>query len=133
MATMNTKSIPFNNMSQCFEAWKKTNEKGITILSNVNLNNIKDNTLKELDIVLIDMRKALQAMHELYDKVDKENEKITLYKQCVNMFEQEYMVKESIRSVVRESGFMSKQQLTGSIALWKAEAYLDDDVLKQLS
>ncbi|CAO3634073.1 unnamed protein product [Cunninghamella blakesleeana] len=130
---MNTKSIPFNNMSQCFEAWKKANEKGAITLSKIDLDKNNNTILKELEDIILSMKKALEAMHNIYNKVDKNNEKIALYRQCVHMFEQEYMVKESIRSVVRETDFLSKQQLVGSIALWKAEAYLDDDVLKQLS
>ncbi|SAL96595.1 hypothetical protein [Absidia glauca] len=131
---MALKNVPLTNMTQCLEAWATWNGKGATVLSSIDVNDPKSNDLilSELTTILSGMRQALDAMHERFDGVPKDDAQFGLYRQCIHMFDQEFMVKESIHSIVKESGFMSKQQLTGSISLWKAEAYLDEDVIKQL-
>ncbi|ORZ06887.1 hypothetical protein BCR42DRAFT_426656 [Absidia repens] len=128
------KSIPLKNMTQCLEAWTTWNGKGATILSSVEIEQSTGNVtaLSDMADILAGMRQVLEAMHERFDQVPEDDPQFGLYRQCIHMFEQEFMVKESIQSIVREEGFMSKQQLTGSISLWKAEAYLDEDVIKQL-
>ncbi|KAI8338375.1 hypothetical protein BC941DRAFT_451577 [Chlamydoabsidia padenii] len=121
-------------MTQCLEAWATWNGKGATVLSSLDIDKPDGNgvVLSELTTIVSGMRQALEAMHERFDQVPKDDAQYGVYRQCIHMFDQEFMVKESIFSIVKESGFLSKQQLTGSISLWKAEAYLDDDVIKQL-
>ncbi|KAI8096434.1 uncharacterized protein BX664DRAFT_323992 [Halteromyces radiatus] len=135
MSKHQKKPIQFDNITQCLEAWTTLNEKGAVILSSINVDQQPkgdSQLLSDLNDILIGMRQVLEAMHELFDQISEKDEQFELYRQCINMFEQEFMVKESIQSIVQQSGFMSKQHLTGSISLWKAEAYLDEDVIKRL-
>ncbi|KAI9322450.1 hypothetical protein BX666DRAFT_1848451 [Dichotomocladium elegans] len=44
---------------------------------------------------------------------------------CVEMFDQEYMVKESIFSILSTRGYFTQQHLNGSAAIWAAEPYID--------
>ncbi|OAD07909.1 hypothetical protein MUCCIDRAFT_104858 [Mucor lusitanicus CBS 277.49] len=57
---------------------------------------------------------------------------IILLRNCVDMYDQEYMVKECIRGIVSGDGFATQQHLAGSIALWKSESYLDEQVQEEI-
>jgi hypothetical protein len=39
------------------------------------------------------VRQALDAMHERFDGVPKDDAQFGLYRQCIHMFDQEFMVK----------------------------------------
>ncbi|CAO3636005.1 unnamed protein product [Mucor hiemalis] len=57
---------------------------------------------------------------------------LNLLRNCVDMYDQEYMVKECIRGTVCGDGFATKQHLSGCIALWKSETYLDDELQEEI-
>lgn len=119
---------------------------------------------------MIVVKQVLDVMFEEYGRLVKQlgleetmqNEKdvnipkkVILMRNCIDMYDQEYMVKvwtgrnwmrfwslilfctiqECIRTIVSGEGFATQQHLAGSIALWKSESYLDDALqleIKQL-
>ncbi|KAG0173494.1 hypothetical protein DFQ28_007107 [Apophysomyces sp. BC1034] len=127
-------SLP--NVCDSLTAWEKLNEQGAKVLSSIHLDNHDlDNESNQINIVIQDFKKILERMYDEYDKAVESTPDapaIGLMRQCLNMYDQEYMVKESIRSIVSESGFATQQHLTGCIALWKAEAYLCDELQEDI-
>jgi hypothetical protein len=79
-------------------------------------------------------------------------EDINTLRSCIDMYDQELMVKvilmlyqvvythisnkngkqECIRGIVCDKGFSTKQHLAGSVALWKSESYIDEDIQQQV-
>ncbi|KAI8393692.1 uncharacterized protein BYT42DRAFT_551918 [Radiomyces spectabilis] len=140
--------------TECLKSWKVYNDQGANLLAQINLDddsNHQENARQIKDIVQ-NLKQVLETMHEKYNEslvlhslqqtaaqsditVDGP-ECIETMRKCIDMHEQEYMIKKSIQSILCQEGFATRQHLTGCIALWKTEAYLDDEVqekLRQLS
>ncbi|KAF7730545.1 hypothetical protein EC973_001926 [Apophysomyces ossiformis] len=124
------------NFRTCLTDWEKLNEQGVNVLSSIDLGKPDLATEAEkINIITQDFKKILENMYEEYDKaveLTPDAPSIGLMRKCLNMYDQEYMVKESIRSIVSESGFATQQHLAGCIALWKAEAYLCDELQEEI-
>ncbi|KAI9244412.1 hypothetical protein BY458DRAFT_466806 [Sporodiniella umbellata] len=131
--------IAFIKFKECLNQWNKLSEKGEQYLSQ----QVVGQPSSDLEAIVVQLRKTLQTMSEEYKAVTKtlnleENLKVDnqtqvpqelfWMKHCLDMYDQEFMVKECIFNLVRSEGFSSPQQLAGSIALWKAESYLDDEI-----
>ncbi|KAI8981965.1 hypothetical protein BDF20DRAFT_818611, partial [Mycotypha africana] len=126
------------------DKWKKLNEKGEQCLSQHTLGNQPSNTFEN---ILEQLKEVLDTMIDEYTSLVKtagfEDSKgsndnnrlpyeLQLIRDCIDMFDQEYAVKESIKSVVSGEGFATQQHLAGCIALWKAESYLDEDTIEKI-
>ncbi|KAI8058673.1 uncharacterized protein B0P05DRAFT_581559 [Gilbertella persicaria] len=129
---MNT--VSFSKFKDCLDIWSKQNEKGTQCLTQQELGQPST----ELEEIVNKLRQALDTMLEEYvaivsqlgleetlEQVSAENipSQVILMRNCVNMYDQEFMVKAS---------FATQQHLYGSIALWKSESYLDDEVQQQI-
>ncbi|KAI9470680.1 MAG: hypothetical protein EXX96DRAFT_491182, partial [Benjaminiella poitrasii] len=124
--------------------WAKQNEKGEQCLSRQvlgkpsieleqitnNLRQILDNMFDEYSQILNKLGIEETAVN--IDHVDNTPEHVLLLKQCLEMYDQEYMVKDCIRDIVSGEGFATQQHLAGSIALWKSESYLDEEIQRKI-
>ncbi|KAG1144707.1 hypothetical protein G6F37_003148 [Rhizopus arrhizus] len=140
---MNSTNISLIKFKECLSQWTKLNEKGEQCLSQ----QVLGQPSKELEKIIAQFKQVLDTMIEEYTKtVDSLNlqenlksnddnhvsEELILMKSCVDMYDQEFMVKESIKYIISAEGFTTQQQLAGTIALWKAESYLDDEVQQKI-
>ncbi|CAM0135704.1 unnamed protein product [Umbelopsis sp. WA50703] len=59
------------------------------------------------------------------------NDYIRQLQSCVHMFDQDYVMKETIQAILSSSSQLSSlQHLNGFYSVWTAEPYIDDDLLK---
>ncbi|CAO0791900.1 unnamed protein product [Mucor circinelloides] len=136
-------SISFAKFKSCLDTWAKQNEKGEQCLSR----QVLGKPSSELQDVSDGLKQVLDTMFEEYATIvdqlglaenlqnnDDANipKEIVLLRNCVDMYDQEYMVKECIRGIVSGDGFATQQHLAGSIALWKSESYLDEQVQEEI-
>ncbi|CAO3655386.1 unnamed protein product [Mucor fragilis] len=137
-------SISFTKFKSCLDTWAKQNEKGAQCLSR----QILGEPSSELQDVSDELKQVLDTMFEEYativdqlglaENLENDNDdanipkEIILLRNCVDMYDQEYMVKECIRGIVSGDGFATQQHLAGSIALWKSESYLDEEVQEEI-
>ncbi|KAI8885822.1 hypothetical protein K501DRAFT_245290 [Backusella circina FSU 941] len=135
-------SISFTKFKECLDRWAKQKEKGQDILSRLNLGE----SSPELEIVIDELRSIIQVMYEEFQKIIEslglelalEDESVAIpqdintLRNCIDMYDQELMVKECIRGIVCDKGFSTRQHLAGSTALWKAESYIDEDIQQQV-
>ncbi|KAG2222028.1 hypothetical protein INT45_003673, partial [Circinella minor] len=106
------------------ESWSKLTEEGSTILSTVDRKDVAK-TRQAMTTVIEKLRKVLEKMYEEYDKADESM--ATTLRNRLEMYDQEFMVKESIQSIVNEPGFYTQHHLSGLTALWSSEAYIDKE------
>ncbi|CAO3674578.1 unnamed protein product [Rhizopus stolonifer] len=103
--------------------------------TNNNLENIIIQIKKVLDTMLEEYQTALGGLN-IEETLKKDNndmpEELIWMKHCIAMYDQEFMVKECINGIVSTEGFTTQQHLAGSIALWKAESYLDDEIQQKI-
>ncbi|GAA5803378.1 hypothetical protein EDC94DRAFT_75404 [Helicostylum pulchrum] len=136
-------SVSFTTFKTCLDTWSKYNEKGVQCLSTQTLGSPST----ELDDIVNNLKQVLDTMFEEYVQVvtelgleeviqndDNDNipKELNYMRNCVDMYDQEYMVKECIRGIVSGEGFATRQHLSGSIALWKSESYLDDELQEEI-
>ncbi|KAI9493693.1 hypothetical protein BDB00DRAFT_822139 [Zychaea mexicana] len=110
------------------DSWSKLTKEGSTILATVDRKDV-NKTRQALTTVTEKLRAVLEKMYDEYDKA--EGTMANTLRNCVDMYDQEYMVKESIQSIVNEPGFYTQHHLTGLSALWSAEAYIDNDAVSR--
>ncbi|KAI8638688.1 hypothetical protein BD408DRAFT_351415, partial [Parasitella parasitica] len=126
------------------DLWAKQNEKGEHCLSR----QVLGKPSSDLKVILDKLKQVLDTMFEEYSMIvnqlglveNLQNEKneanipkeVILLRNCIDMYDQEYMVKECIRGIVSGEGFATQQHLAGSIALWKSESYLDEQVQQEI-
>ncbi|KAG2204721.1 hypothetical protein INT46_005866 [Mucor plumbeus] len=137
------KSISFAKFKSCLDLWAKQSEKGEQCLSR----QILGKPSSELQDISNELKQVLDTMFEEYavivnklglaENLQEEDDtnipkELILLRNCVDMYEQEYMVKECIRGIVSENGFATQQHLAGSKALWKSESYLDEEVQQKI-
>ncbi|RCI02232.1 hypothetical protein CU098_012290 [Rhizopus stolonifer] len=136
---MNT--VSFSKFKDWYNIWSKQNEKGTQCLTQQELGQPST----ELEEIVNKLRQALDTMLEEYvaivsqlgleetleqDSAENIPSQVILMRNCVNMYDQEFM--ECIKGIVCDKGFATQQHLYGSIALWKSESYLDDEVQQQI-
>ncbi|GAN08937.1 hypothetical protein MAM1_0233d08457 [Mucor ambiguus] len=137
-------SISITKFKSCLVTWAKLNEKGEQCLSR----QVLGKPSSDLQDVSDELKQVLDTMFEEYaaivdqlglaENLQNEDEEasipkeIILLRNCVDMYDQEYMVKECIRGIVSGDGFATQQHLAGSIALWKSESYLDEQVQEEI-
>ncbi|KAI8357365.1 hypothetical protein EDC96DRAFT_465414 [Choanephora cucurbitarum] len=135
-------AVSFSKFKDCLDAWNKKNELGAQCLSQQKPGQSSD----DLSKVTNELKEVLDTMSQEYttivkqagfqetlsnESIDIPNE-ITLLRNCLDMYDQEFMVKECIKGVASNQGFATQQHLSGSIALWKSESYLDDEIQLQI-
>ncbi|CEG79412.1 hypothetical protein RMATCC62417_13886 [Rhizopus microsporus] len=140
---MTTATISLTKFKECLNQWAKLNDKGEQCLSQ----QVLGQSSTDLDAIVEEFKQVLETMFEEYafavnalgleqaierDDTTKIPENINLMRYCVDMYDQEFMVKECIRGIVSTEGFATQQHLAGSIALWKAESYLDDEIQQRI-
>ncbi|ORY92987.1 hypothetical protein BCR43DRAFT_496160 [Syncephalastrum racemosum] len=127
---------PFSGFKSCLDAWRKANQDGAALLAEINRDDL-DTTRELLRQVIENLRTILDRMYQERDKAEKDpgtaDEKRIILRKCVDMYDQEFMVKSSIGTILSEASFFTSQQVTGSFALWKTEAYIDTEVVNQIS
>ncbi|CEP15015.1 hypothetical protein [Parasitella parasitica] len=134
----------FAKFKSCLDAWAKENEKGEHCLSR----QILGKPSSDLQDILDKLKQLLDTMVEEYttivnqlglvenlrndeSKADTPKE-VILLKSCVDMYDQEYMIKECIQNIVSGDGFATQQHLANSAALWKSESYLDEQIQQEI-
>ncbi|KAI9366567.1 hypothetical protein BD770DRAFT_417351 [Pilaira anomala] len=136
-------SLSFTKFKTCLDTWAKYNEKGVQCLNaqtlgspSEDLNDIVNNLKQVLDIMFEEYSGAVNLLG-LEEVIQDENhndipKELNYMRNCVEMYDQEYMVKECIRGTVSGDGFATRQHLSGCIALWKSESYLDDELQEEI-
>ncbi|KAI9249208.1 hypothetical protein BDA99DRAFT_524305 [Phascolomyces articulosus] len=127
--TVNSMST-FDAFREYVESWSKLTDEGNVILSTIDRKDV-GKTQQAMTAVIEKLKVILEKMYDEYDKADES--KMNMLRNCLEMYDQEYMVKESIQTIVNEPGFYTQHHQTGLTALWTAEAYIDKDFLSFLN
>ncbi|KAI7906354.1 uncharacterized protein BX663DRAFT_548543 [Cokeromyces recurvatus] len=140
-------SISFNKFKKCLDDWAKQNEIGEQCLSrqvlgkpSIELEPITNNLRQILDCMFDEYCQMLHKLEIEEIAVNNEQEsnnhhipeQVVLLKKCLEMYDQEYMVKDCIRDIVSGEGFATQQHLAGSMALWRSESYLDEEIQRKI-
>ncbi|KAL1928636.1 hypothetical protein VTP01DRAFT_2422 [Rhizomucor pusillus] len=126
-------------LSECIEEWNRIKRESSNVLAAIDPADPERTRHLVLESVA-QFRQVLEHMYEEYDKVVEAHEAkvadgggqactehppdLLALKRRIDMYDNEYMVKETIGSIVSEPGFFTRQHLTGCNALWTTEPYL---------
>ncbi|KAG2199666.1 hypothetical protein INT47_005191 [Mucor saturninus] len=95
----------------------------------ISVKQVLDTMFEEYTQVVTDLGLEEVIQNDDNLRIPKE---LNAIRNCLDMYDQEYMVKECIRGTVCGEGFATRQHLAGCIALWKSESYIDDELQEEI-
>ncbi|CDH60460.1 predicted protein [Lichtheimia corymbifera JMRC:FSU:9682] len=138
--------VNIDTLRECTESWSRITQEGGKALASIDRSD-PGKTVPALTKVMQGLKDVLERMYAEYDHVMEESSKLshgndaaaagyqshleTLSK-YLEMYDQEYMLKESIQSIVKERGCYTQQHLNGCSALWTTEPYIDQQYVQNV-
>ncbi|KAJ2962139.1 hypothetical protein NQZ79_g2619 [Umbelopsis isabellina] len=133
--------------------WRTISERGADILRIAAAQRDGSfNYLEDITNVVVELKAELDGMYAFLGNVLDNNSVVIQYKDedgagrdrgsalkdhisqlqgCVHMFDQDYVMKETIQAILSSSSQTSSlQHLNGFYSVWTSQPYIDDDILK---
>ncbi|KAI7886831.1 hypothetical protein K492DRAFT_203086 [Lichtheimia hyalospora FSU 10163] len=130
--------VPIDTLRGCTESWSRITQEGSKVLASIDRTD-PSKTLPALAKVMQGLKDVLESMYTEYDRLMENSSHDARYQsefetlsKCIEMYDQEYMLKESIQSIVKERGCYTQQHLNGCSALWITEPYIDQQLIQSI-
>ncbi|KAJ8660307.1 hypothetical protein O0I10_003764 [Lichtheimia ornata] len=136
--------VNIDTLRECTESWSRITQEGGKVLASIDRSD-PSKTVPALTKVMQGLKDVLEKMYAEYDRVMERSNKshgndaaagyqsdLETLSKYLEMYDQEYMLKESIQSIVKERGCYTQQHLNGCSALWITEPYVDQQFVQNV-
>ncbi|KAI7864556.1 hypothetical protein BDF14DRAFT_1159942 [Spinellus fusiger] len=127
-------AVSFERFDACGVAWKKLNDQSPQVLLSIlPLGPTRESTgeteCSELKALLGQYEKVLASMYQEYSQAQQlhttlQHTTLQHMNKRLAMYDEEYMLKSSIGSILSQPGFVTQKHLTGMMALWSNDIYI---------